>query len=191
MTASSLLTASTVAAVLRSAALAAERRRRGFTADNLKMAFISNFPAGLLAEHAKWHMDHMNESASGEGVAFLEFHRKFLSQFHAWYDNSAGASAELVAPWPSIPVAVSANLPPAVVQELAKIANAPAAYSTEDDLGIAIHPLHDDLHAAIAETYAEPGMDQPSTAPQYSEFWNLHGMIDQWFTAWQQAHPGS
>ena len=84
-----------------------------------------------------------------------------------------------------------AHLQPPVAQELTKIARAPAAYPTEDELGIAIHPLHDDLHGAIAETYAEPGMSDASTAPQYSEFWNLHGMIDAWFSAWQQAHPSA
>jgi hypothetical protein len=33
-------------------------------------------------------------------------------------------------------------------------------------------------------------MNDPSKAPQYTEFWNLHGMIDQWLAVWQQAHPG-
>jgi len=155
------------------------------------MSFISNFPTSLLTEHANWHMDHMNELDPGEGVAFLDFHRQFLAQFHAWYDTTPGASPALVAPWPSIPEAVSANLQPSVAQELAVIARAPAAYPTEDQLGIAIHPLHDQLHAAIAETYAEPDMNHASTAPQYTEFWNLHGMIDDWFTAWQHAHPGA
>jgi len=61
---------------------------------------------------------------------------------------------------------------------------------TEDKLGIAIHPLHDQIHAAIATTFGEPGMNDPSKAPQYTEFWNLHGMIDRWLTIWQQAHPG-
>ena len=154
------------------------------------MSFIANFPSGLLTEHANWHMAHMNERAPGEGVAFLDFHRQFLAQFHAWYDTSPGANPALVAPWPSIPANVSANLSPSVSRKLRKIAGAPAAYPTEDKLGIAIHPLHDQIHAAIATTFGEPGMNDPSKAPQYTEFWNLHGMIDRWLTIWQQGHPG-
>ena len=154
------------------------------------MSFIANLPSSLLTEHANWHMGHMNERARGEGVAVLDFHRRFLAQFHAWYGTSPGANLALVAPWPSIPANVSANLSPSVARKLAKIAGAPAAYPTEDKLGIAIHPLHDQIHGAIATTFGEPGMNDPSKAPQYTEFWNLHGMIDHWFTVWQQAHPG-
>jgi len=154
------------------------------------MSFIANLPSSLLTEHANWHMGHMNERARGEGVAFLDFHRRFLAQFHAWYGTSPGANLALVAPWPSIPANVSANLSPSVARKLAKIAGAPAAYPTEDKLGIAIHPLHDQIHGAIATTFGEPGMNDPSKAPKYTEFWNLHGMIDHWFTVWQQAHPG-
>lgn len=154
------------------------------------MSLIANFPSSLLTEHANWHMAHMNERARGEGVAFLDFHRQFLAQFQAWYDASPGANFALVAPWPSIPANVSANLSPPVARKLAKIAAAPAAFPTEDKLGIAIHPLHDQIHGAIATTFGEPGMNDPSKAPQYTEFWNLHGMIDHWLTVWQQAHPG-
>jgi hypothetical protein len=154
------------------------------------MSFIANFPPSLLTEHATWHMAHMNETAAGEGVAFLEFHRMFLAKFHAWYDTSRGANLALVAPWASIPANVSANLSSSVSKKLAKIAGNPAAYPTEDKLGIAIHPLHDQVHAAIATTFGEPGMNDPSKAPQYTEFWNLHGLIDRWFRVWQQAHPG-
>jgi len=132
----------------------------------------------------------MNERARGEGLAFLDFHRLFLAQFHAWYDTSTGANLGLVAPWPSIPSNVLANLSPSAAQKLARIAHAPAAYPTEDKLGIAIHPLHDQIHGAIATTFGEPGMNDPSKAPQYTEFWNLHGMIDHWLTVWQKAHPG-
>jgi hypothetical protein len=156
----------------------------------MTMSFIANFPSSLLTEHAAWHMAHMNERARGEGLAFLDFHRLFLAQFHAWYDTSTGANLGLVAPWPSIPSNVLANLSPSAAQKLARIAHAPAAYPTEDKLGIAIHPLHDQIHGAIATTFGEPGMNDPSKAPQYTEFWNLHGMIDHWLTVWQKAHPG-
>ena len=154
------------------------------------VSFIANFPSGLLKEHANWHMSHMNETAPGQGVAFLDFHRKFLGQFHAWYDTSPGAKLSLVNPWRSTPARVSALLGQSAAKKWAKIATAPAVYPTEDKLGIAIHPLHDQLHGAIAAAFGEPGMNNPSTAPQYTEFWKLHGMIDRWFTVWQEAHPG-
>ena len=123
-------------------------------------------------------------------MASLDFHRQFLAQFHAWYDTSPGANLALVAPWPSIPPKVSATLSPSVIRQLEKIASAPAACATEDKLGIAIHPLHDLIHGAIAAAFGEAGMNDPATAPQYTEFRNLHAMIDHWFTVWQQAHPG-
>jgi hypothetical protein len=72
--------------------------------------------------------------------------------------------------------------------KLTKIAANPAAYPTEDKLGIAIHPLHDDVHAAIATAFNEPEMNNPDTAPKYTEFWRLHGLINEWLTEWQQAH---
>lgn len=136
-----------------------------------------------------WHMEHRQEDAPGEGVAFLDFHRNFLAEFHSWYDLSPGADLVAVAPWLSIPDGVLANLNADIAQELAKIANDPAIYPTEDQLGISIHPLHDAVHQAIAMAYEEPGMNDPMTAPQYTEFWNLHGMIDRWFSVWQQAQP--
>jgi hypothetical protein len=154
------------------------------------MGFIANFPAQLLTEHNHWHMAHMNEHAPGTGVAFLDFHRKFLKEFHAWYDKSPGAKPALVAPWHSTPSPVAANLAPAAAKKWAGIGAAPAAFPSEDALGIAIHPLHDQVHGAIAATFGEPGMNDPATAPQYTEFWKLHGMIDHWLTVWQKAHPG-
>jgi hypothetical protein len=77
-----------------------------------------------------------------------------------------------------------------VAKQLAKIAAAPGAFASEDALGIAVHPLHDQVHGAIATTFGEAGMNHPATAPQYTEFWNLHGLIDHWLTIWQQVHPG-
>jgi hypothetical protein len=103
---------------------------------------------------------------------------------------SPRAKASLVKRWPSLPAGVVANLTPSVATKWAKIGAAPAALPSEDALGIAIHPLHDQVHGAIAANFGEPGMNDPATAPQYTEFWNLHGMIDHWLTVWQQAHPG-
>jgi hypothetical protein len=100
------------------------------------MPFIANFPSGLLSEHAKWHMAHMNEGAPGEGVAFLDFHRQFVAQFHRWYDTPPGANLALVAPWPSIPANVSSKMSPSVSRKLAKIAGAPEVYPTEDKLAL-------------------------------------------------------
>lgn len=152
------------------------------------MSLIANFPPALLTEHANWHMAHMNEKKKGEGIAFLDFHRHFIQEFHAWYEQQAGADQSLVAPWTTLPDNVLANLPKPVARKWLKIAANPAVYKTEDELGIAIHPLHDDVHGAIAAAFGESGMNSPDTAPKYTEFWRLHGLINAWLGEWQQSH---
>ena len=153
------------------------------------MARIANFPMNLLREHAQWHMDHMDETSPGEGVAFLDFHHGFIGQFHAWYDQQPGASQAAVAPWNALPAAVVAHLQPAQATALAAIAADPTAFPTEDALGIAIHPLHDDIHVAAAVAFKEAGLGNPMKAPRFTEFWQLHGLIDGWRGRWLQAHP--
>jgi hypothetical protein len=155
------------------------------------MATIPQFPADLLSEHAQWHMDHMDETSPGEGVAFLEFHREFMAEFHDWYDSQPFADQAAVSPWPTLPQEVVGNLSETIADQLAAIAADPAAFDTEDDLGIAIHPLHDQIHDAAATAYDERELANPGTAPRYTEFWNLHGLIDAWFTTWQHAHVPS
>src|SRR5713101_3844412 len=100
------------------------------------MAQIPNFPQAMLSKHAKWHMDHMNEGAPGEGVAFLEFHHKFIAEFHAWYDTQSFAKPRAVAPWKSLPKKVVANLSQSDANKLAAIAANPGNFATEDALGI-------------------------------------------------------
>ncbi len=153
------------------------------------MALISNFPQNLLQEHAQWHMDHMDETAPGEGVAFLEFHRQFLAKFHVWYASQPSAKPAAIAPWRRLPNKIKSTLNASVVRKLGRIAANPGTYRTEDALGIAIHPLHDQIHVAAAIAYHEAGLGNPNRAPQYTEFWKLHGLIDSWLTRWHAAHP--
>jgi hypothetical protein len=161
------------------------------------MPTIPNFPENLMTEHMNWHDQTMigmpggrqiPPGSPGSGIEFLSFHRQFLSQFHAWYDNQPFADPAAVAPWPQIPPELQALQDPKLpctsdmaAQQDRIVTNAPP-FASNDDLGQYIErTVHGCMHMAAAEVYGEPDLASPATAADSTYFYQLHGLIDAWW----------
>lgn len=159
------------------------------------MALIPNFPRNLLDMHHHWHDPNAHPGSpggrvnpfgtSGAGLEFLQFHRDFVVQFHAWYDTQPFADQSLVTPWTTIPAALK---DPAVTgwnstraaQENRIITNNPP-FSSEDALGTYIEGgIHGWIHPATADAFNEPIVANLHS-PQSTYFYQIHGLVDKWW----------
>lgn len=178
------------------------------------MAIIPQFPQSLLDVHHQWHSpaDHPGGlgrqhpfGTTGAGLEFLQFHRDFLVQFHAWYDalpfgtapyNAApfqnGVNAQAaVAGWTSLPAQVKN---PAVTgwnsvqsAQEARLTTLTPPFASADDLGAYIEGgIHGWIHGATATAFGEP-MVGTFHSPLSTYFYGIHGLVDLWWSNWQQG----
>jgi hypothetical protein len=164
------------------------------------MSLILNFPDSLLDEHHAWHMAGAHPGyptrtfpigTPGSGLEFFSFHRRFMAEFHAWYDNQAGADQAAVAAWPAIPQELkveSAGWVPPWPSDEDRIVHQPYSFGTADDLGIFVElGIHNQfLHGAAAQVYNEPIL-ATFHSPLSTYFYQLHGLVDRWWQAWEDA----
>jgi hypothetical protein len=171
------------------------------------MPKIPNMPQSLLDEHMRWHMypgqpqkggrainpwpPGAKNPAPGSGLEFLTFHRKFLAQFHAWYDKQAFADPAAVAPWPAIPPELkisSTGWNGTLVGDEDRIVNKPSSFASADDLGRFVEwSVHGWLHNAAAKVYHEPDLANLMSATDSTHFYQIHGLIDGWWSKWKKA----
>ncbi|MFB9325852.1 hypothetical protein ACFFSY_07915 [Paenibacillus aurantiacus] len=158
------------------------------------MSTIPNFPQALLAEHARWHHANHHDNPSvlppGYGELFLRFHRDYIRRALQWYQQ-AGYDPRLVAAWQEVPEPIrrSACYP---LQAEMRIRNAPQSFSTADELGRFIEGsnLHGCIHQEAARIFGEPELNDFDLAPRNTIFYNIHGMIDNWYRQWEMAMSG-
>lgn len=161
------------------------------------MSVIPNYPQNLLDMHHAWHSATAHPPFSGRsippgqpgsGLEFLQFHRNFVIQFHAWYDTQPGADQNAVAPWQAIPpqlktnpVGWNANL---AMQEQ-RITTSSPPFASADELGQYIeNGIHNWIHGATASAFSEPSVAD-FHSPKSTYFYKIHGLVDYW---WQQWH---
>ena len=179
------------------------------------MAIIPNFPQNLLDVHHHWHApaEHPGTGpgrqhpfgTTGGGLEFLQFHRDYVAQFHAWYDiqpfgtapfNAAPfltqASAQTaVAGWPAIPAPVKNGAVTGwgsvqIAQE-ARLTTLSPPFASADDLGTYIEGgIHGWIHGATAAAFNEPAVGT-FHSPLSTYFYGIHGLVDLWWTNWQNA----
>lgn len=158
------------------------------------MPIIPDFPRGLLEEHRTWHRARMAIDPAnpppGYGADFLEFHRSFIRRALDWY-RRRGLDERLVAPWivPPEPIRQSPCYDRAAE---ARILRMPRSFATADELGrfIEASGLHNCIHQQAALLYGEPELNDFDVAPMSTVFYQIHGMIDNWYRAWEEAAGG-
>jgi hypothetical protein len=179
------------------------------------MAIIPNFPQNLLDMHHHWHDPSAHPGApggrqhpfgtTGAGLEFLQFHRDFVTQFHAWYDvqpfgtapfnvapflTQADAQAA-VAPWTSIPAEIKNGAVTGwggvqVAQE-ARLTTLSPPFASADDLGTYIEGgIHGWIHGAAAAAFNEPIVGT-FHSPLSTYFYGIHGLVDYWWRQWERA----
>jgi hypothetical protein len=176
------------------------------------MAIIPNFPQELADLHHNWHEPGSHPGlpsrvhpygTPGGGVEFLQFHHDIMAQFRTWYavqpfgtapfdfapfQNAASANAA-VAAWTAIPAslknsAVTSWTSVQAAQDTRIVTNDPR-FSSADDLGTYIEGgIHSWIHTATAIVFDEPVVGTLHS-PQSTYFYNIHGLVDYWWTRWQ------
>lgn len=160
------------------------------------MSVIPNFPQNLLDIHHAWHSPaghpglstRASQFGPGSGIEFLQFHRSYAAQFHAWYDGQPGADQTAVAPWTTVPSQVkvpargwNANL---AAQEQRITTNTPP-FATADDLGQFVeNGIHNWIHGAVAVAFNDPSVGD-FHSPRSTYFWQIHGLVDFWWQQWR------
>jgi hypothetical protein len=152
------------------------------------MATIPRFPEIFLREHATWHRDMRMGMGmrSGDGAAFLEFHRTFMQKCLEWY-RTKGLDAKLVQPWSSIPPEIKRH--PRWNRRLQdaenRITTNLSSFNSHDELGqfVQSSTLHDSIHVIGATVFNDGNFGLLPLAPRSTLFYNWHGMIDNW---WKQ-----
>lgn len=178
------------------------------------MALIPNFPQNLLDIHHHWHDPsvHMGSpgrmhpfGTTGAGLEFLQFHRDYMAQFHAWYDNQPFGTAPFdTAPFNTAPSAISAvagwTAVPAVLKNAAitnwggvqmgqeaRLTSLTPPFNSDDDLGTYIEGgIHGWIHGATAAAFGEPIVGS-FHSPQSTYFYGIHGLVDYWWRQWQKS----
>lgn len=171
------------------------------------MPTIPNYPQNLMDEHMNWHMNPGNpaaggrainpwppgatEAAPGSGEEFITWHRGYITKFHAWYDTQAFADPAAVTPWHSVPsdLKMSSTGWPGAGNRFANAENRLTtdlgSFATADDLGRFIEwNIHGWLHGAASAVHGEPQLGT-FMSPESTYFWQLHGLVDYWWSQWQ------
>jgi hypothetical protein len=156
------------------------------------MPRIPNYPEALTKEHSDWHMSRsIPEGEHGSGFDFLTFHHRFLEDFHKWYDKQPFADQAATAPWVGIPPELKVqafgwNADLAASED--RIVHHPETFANVDQLGIVIETvIHDWLHPNSAVLYNEPVLSTAHGANVSTHFYQIHGLVDSWFTSWLQS----
>ncbi|SDW67624.1 hypothetical protein [Paenibacillus sp. CF384] len=154
------------------------------------MPFIQNFPSALLQEHVQWHHanhhDDPSQLPAGYGAKFMQFHRYFINKALQWYYQQ-GYDPQLVAPWQSVPEAIR-NTSCYNRNAEARLMNNLQSFSTLDQLGLFIEGsnLHGCIHQEASRIFGENFLNDFDLAPQSTYFYQIHGMLDQWYKRWEQ-----
>ncbi|MFF9158369.1 hypothetical protein ACF1AB_39790 [Streptomyces sp. NPDC014846] len=121
----------------------------------------------------------------------MTFHRNFIQQFHAWYDNQSFANQAAVQPWTDVPAGLK---DPSLgwntwAADVSRIANHPETFASADELGQFIEGgVHNNfLHAATASFFNEPAVAVIHSSPTSTYFYQLHGLVHNWWNIWE-AH---
>lgn len=153
------------------------------------MSRIPNFPQNLIDEHRNWHHARHNVDINNPppdyGLEFLQFHRNFIARALSWY-NQNGNDPRLVEPWTSVPEAI--RRAPCYNQAAeSRILYQPESFATADELGRFIESsnLHACIHQQSAQLYGDPDINDFDVAPHDTVFYNIHGMINNWWKNWE------
>lgn len=178
------------------------------------MALIPNFPQSVLDMHHHWHAASAHPGpggrvhpfgTSGGGLEFLQFHRDFVAQFHAWFDTqpfgtgafntapflTAASASAAVAPWTSVPAALQNPMVTGwgavQIAQSGRLTTMIPPFTTADDLGTYIEGgIHGWIHGAAAAAFSEPIVGTLHS-PTSTYFYGIHGLVDNWWRKWQAA----
>ncbi|SDT00886.1 hypothetical protein SAMN05444162_2836 [Paenibacillaceae bacterium GAS479] len=153
---------------------------------------IPNFPNDLLEEHQRWH--HVNHVTNnnfppiGWGDRFLNFHRQYIRKVLSWY-QSQGYDMRLVQPWTEVPQGI--RMSPCYDRNAEmRLRFQPQSFATVDELGRYMERLHACIHDVGSVLFNEPILQDLDLAPRSTYFYNIHGMIDNWYSNWERAMGG-
>lgn len=155
------------------------------------MSTIPNFPAALLEEHMHWHHANHHDNKSnlppGYGEKFLRFHRDYINRALQWY-HQAGYDPRLVAAWQEVPEAIRRS-PCYDINAEMRLRYSPQSFATLDELGRFVEGtnLHGCMHQEAAKLYRDDDLNDFDVAPRSTVFYNIHGLIDNWYRQWEQA----
>jgi hypothetical protein len=171
------------------------------------MSRIANLPQHFLDEHTNWH-----HTVNRGGADFLVYHGDFVRRVLDWYgtgrndvwpwpevpyglrqteygwDTTWASAGIILVPngdrSPSHDAALIENRRPFEIPDPLD-AFAPS-FASEEELGVyiwdGIHQRY--LHRAAAQYYGEPGIADFDESPNFTEFYRLHGMIEEWHQAY-------
>ncbi|MGU3471444.1 hypothetical protein ACLBWT_09880 [Paenibacillus sp. D51F] len=150
---------------------------------------IPDFPSDLLEEHRRWHhANHImnnNNPPIGWGDKFLNFHRQYIRKVLDWY-RGQGLDMSLVAPWSEVPQGIRMSSCYDGNGEM-RVRYQPQSFATADDLGRFIEHIHACIHDAGSEVLGEPILRDLDIAPRSTYFYQIHGLIDNWYSNWQRS----
>jgi hypothetical protein len=171
------------------------------------MSRIDNLPQHFIDEHTTWH-----HTVGTGGADFLRFHGDFVRRVLEWYgtqrndvwpwpevpyrmrqsdygwDTTFASAGFILRPngdrSPHHDVDLIENRRPFEIPEPLD-AFAPR-FASEEDLGTyiwdGVHQLY--LHKAASLSYGEPDLQDFHRSPFVTEFYQLHGMIEEWYQAY-------
>ncbi|OXM14081.1 hypothetical protein [Paenibacillus herberti] len=153
---------------------------------------IPNFPSDLLEEHQRWHhVNHVtnnNPPPIGWGDRFLSFHRQYIRKVLSWY-QSQGYDMRLVQPWTEVPQGI--RMSPCYDRNAEmRLRFQPQSFATSDEMGRYLERLHACIHDVGSVLFNEPILQDLDLAPRSTYFYNIHGMIDNWYSNWERAMGG-
>lgn len=161
------------------------------------MPEIPNFPRTLLDMHHAWHQagSHtpfagrsISVGQPGSGLEFLQFHRDYSSQFHAWYDGQPGADQNAVRAWTALPPQVKVpnfGWNPNLAMQEQRITTGTPPFASADRLGQYIeNGIHNWIHGAVARAFNEPNV-ATLHSPSNTYFYKIHGLVDVWWRRWR------
>lgn len=154
------------------------------------MPRIPQFPRDLLDEHRVWH--HANHVVPGTvpppgfGERFLRFHRDFIYRVYRWHDGM-GYDRRWIAGWTQVPDFIR-RTPCYNAEAEQRVQYYPESFSSIDQLGSFIEMnLHGCFHEMAARLLNQPELNDFDLAPRNTEFYNIHGLIDQWYINWERT----
>lgn len=156
-------------------------------------------PQNLLDEHHNWHAPGSHAGPGnrqrqfgtpGGGLEFLQFHGDFVRRVRTWYLAQPGANPALVESWTTLPAAYRDPMRGwnnTLSTQENRIVGNPTSFASVDALGEYIEGgIHNYLHNAGATIFNEPVLAS-FHSPQSSFFYQIHGLIDNWWRAWESA----
>ncbi|MDE0534341.1 MAG: tyrosinase family protein [Albidovulum sp.] len=145
-------------------------------------------PLPISSSNSDWQgmlEDHSRHPHNGN-AHFLVWHHDFILKFSALRNNLPKAqqpNPNTIAAWPNVPVEITTTPSWQQFAQLeSRLDTNIESFGSIEGLANSMIRMHDYLHFATAIAYGDPNVAHTDTAPWSPLFWQLHGLIDRWYT---------